>query len=184
MNKQLLLATLLLVSCGIANADAPKSRGLYVGGSAGSVVLDDDGASAGQLEDSDTVVTAFLGYKLFRYLSLEARYSNLGTYSDSIDTLDITAVSINAVAMLPLGSSGWELFAQAGMAQIGVDLNVQGVEDLDDNAVTAGLGVRWHITQNIALGAEVDAYAWSNDTIGSDFDLGVATQQLTFQINF
>lgn len=120
----------------------------------------------------------------FQYLAVEARYSNLGTYSDTIDSLDITAVSVHAVGMIPFGTSGWELFGQVGLAQIGVDINVQGVSDLEDNATTAGIGVRWHVTQNIAIGAQVDAYVWSNDTIGSNFDLSVATQQVTLQINF
>jgi len=184
MKKQLLLAVVLLGAFGIANADAPKSSGLYIGGSAGNVVLDDDGASGGLLDDSDTVVGAYVGYKIFQYLAVEARYSQLGSYSDSIDTLDITAVSAHVVGMIPFGTSGWELFGQVGLAQVGIDINVQGVGDLEDNATTAGIGVRWHITQNIALGAQVDAYVWSNDTIGSNFDLGVATQQVFFQINF
>ena len=185
MKKQLLLAVVLLAAFGIANADAPKGKGLYLGGSAGNVVLDDDGSSAGTLlDDSDSVVGVYLGYKFFQYMAIEARYSNLGSYTASILTLDISAVSLNAVGMIPFGSSGWELFGQVGLAEIGIDNNVQGLGDLEDNAVTAGIGVRWHITQNIALGAQVDAYAWSNDTIGSDFDLGVATQQVFFQINF
>ena len=184
MKKQLILAIALLGAFGIAYADAPKAKGLYIGASVGNVVLDDDGASVGLLDDTDSVVGVFAGYKFFRYLSVEARYSNLGTSSDTIDTLDITAISIHAVGMIPFGASGWELFGQAGLAQVGLDINVQGAEDLDDNAVTAGIGVRWHINQNIAIGAQVDAYAWTNDTIGSNFDLGVATQQLTFQIAF
>ncbi len=184
MKKQLLLAVVLLGASGIANADALKSKGFYVGGSAGNVVLDDDGASGGLLEDSDTVVTAFAAHKFFQYLSVEARYSNLGTYSDTIDTLDVTAISAHVVGMIPFGTSGWELFGQLGLAQVGLDINIQGVDDLEDNATTAGIGVRWHVTQNIAIGAQVDAYVWTNDTIGSNFDLSVGTQQLTFQITF
>ena len=124
MKKQLLLAVVLLGAFGIANADAPKSKGFYVGGSA------------------------------------------------------------HVVGMIPFGTSGWELFGQLGLAQVGLDINIQGVDDLEDNATTAGIGVRWHVTQNIAIGAQVDAYVWTNDTIGSNFDLSVATQQLNFQITF
>ncbi len=184
MKKQLLLAIVLLGAFGIVNADAPKAKGLYLGASAGNVELDDDGASAGALEDSDTIVSAFIGYKFFQYMSLEARYSNFGTYSDSVDTVDVTGISVNVVGMFPLGASGWEVYGQVGLAQMGVDINVQGVEDLEDNATTAGIGVRWHITRNIAIGAVVDGYVWTNDVIGSQFDLSVVTQQLTFQINF
>ena len=184
MKKQLLLAVVLLGAFGIANADAPKAKGFYLGASAGNVVLDDDGASGGLLDDSDSVVGVYAGYKFFQYLSVEARYSNLGTYSDTIDSLDVTAISAHVVGMIPFGTSGWELFGQLGLAQVGLDINVQGVDDLEDNATTAGIGVRWHINQNIAIGAQVDAYVWTNDTIGSNFDLSLGTQQVTFQITF
>ena len=180
MKKQLLLAVVLLGAFGIANADAPKAKGFYVGGSAGNVVIDDDNALAGFLvDDSDTVLTVFAGYKFFQYLSLEARYSNLGSYDVAIDELDVKAVSVNVVGMIPFGTSGWELFGQVGLAQM--DVNVAAS---NETATTAGIGVRWHINQSIAIGAEIDAYVWSDDDLGSQFDLGVATQQLTFQINF
>ena len=182
MKKQLMLAIVLLGAFGIANADAPKAKGFYVGGSAGSVVIDDDGALTGLLvDDSDTVLTVFAGYKFFQYLSLEARYSNLGTYTVAIEELDVKAASINVVGMIPFGTSGWELFGQVGVAQMSLELSAS---DSDDNATTAGIGIRWHINQSIAIGAQVDAYVWSDDDVGSQFDLGVATQKLTFQINF
>ena len=159
MKKQLLLAVVLLGAFGIASADAPKAKGFYVGGAAGNVVIDDDNALTGLLtDDSDTVITVFAGYKFFQYLSLEARYSNLGSYDVTIDELDIKAASLNVVGMIPFGTTGWELVGQVGLAQMGLDLSAG---DSDDTATTAGIGIRWHVTQNIALGVQYDAYVWS-----------------------
>ncbi len=182
MVKNTILAALLLVVCGVTNADEPKARGAYIGGSIGASTFDDDGLTGGFLDDQDSSVQLYGGYKFFKYFAVEARYADLGSFSDGINTLDITALSVHAVGIIPFGTSGWELFGQLGLAQINQE--VSGFGDQDDTGGAAGIGVRWHINQNIAVAAQIDAYVWQNDSIGSIYDLSVATNQLTFQINF
>ena len=85
------------------------------------------------------------------------------------------------MGFIPFGESGWELFGQIGVAQIKQSVSF-GSED--DSAGTAGIGVRWHINPKIAVAAQIDAYVWQNDFIGSEYDLSVGAEMLSFQVNF
>jgi len=185
MFRKLILATLLVAVAGVANAAEPKARGAYVGVSTGLATFDDDGLVAtfgGFIDDEDTSVQIYGGYKFFKYFAVEGRYIELGSYSDGIDSLDITAISVHAVGIVPFGQSGWEIFGQLGLAQVTQDF--AGFAEEDDNAGSAGLGVRWHIGQHFALAAQVDAYVWENDDTGILFDWSVTTTQVAFQFNF
>lgn len=183
MVRNTILAALLLVVCGVATAAEPKARGAYIGGAVGASTFDDGGALAGQFfDDQDTSFQVYGGYKFFKYFAVEARYVNLGSFSDGVDSLDITAFSVHAVGVIPFGTSGWELFGQLGLGQ--VNQEVAGFIDEDDSAGAAGIGVRWHINESFAVAAQIDAYAWENDTLGLPYDFSVGTSQLAFQLNF
>lgn len=183
MVSRLILAISFMAVCSAASAEAPKSKGAYIGGSFGSSTFEDDGAFLGfGVDDSDTAYQAYAGYKFSRYFGLEARFASLGSYSDGIDSLDVSAYSLHVVGIIPFGTSGWELFGQIGLGT--VNQEVAGIVDEDDRAGAAGMGIRWHINQSIAVAAQVDAYAWEADVTGTLYDWGVATNQLSFQVNF
>ena len=182
MVRNVILVTLLFVAAGVANAAEPKAKGAYIGASFGASVFDDDGAIGGFFDDEDTSKQVYGGYKFFKNFAVEGRYSDLGSFSDGFDSLDITALSIHAVGIIPFGTSGWEIFGQLGFAQ--VNQEVSGFGDEDDTAGSAGIGVRWHINESFTVGAQIDAYAWENDDLGSLYDFAVATNQLSFQIDF
>jgi hypothetical protein len=146
-SRAILAACLLLAGAG-ALAEAPDSRGFYVGGMAGATTFDDDGVFSGyRLDDSDVGFALFGGYKFFRYLAVEARLSDLGSYSvqDPFNggraDFDAAAISAHVVGIIPFGTSGWELFGQLGIASLRLDADCCG--DDDQAAGNAGLGVHY-----------------------------------------
>jgi len=86
MTRQIILTVLLILACGAANAAEIKAKGIYFGGAAGLSNFDDDGAGVGALDDQDTSVQVYAGYKFFKHLAVEARYVDLGSFSDSFDS--------------------------------------------------------------------------------------------------
>lgn len=182
------LFIVLLGVVGAANADAPFGRGAYVGGSVGLTIFDDDSAFDFEYEDEDNALQAFGGYKFFRHFAVEARLSDLGSYSNVFDeTLDVSATSVSAVGLIPFGESGWELVGHLGFARI--NQQVSGGYDETDTGLVGGIGVRWHLSKNVALGAQIDAFSWENDELvdfgdSNDTIFSVGTQQLVIQINF
>lgn len=181
MLRKSLVTLLLLTVSATASAEAPKAKGAYLGLSVGITLVDTDGAFFLD-DDQDSAIQGYFGYKFIKHFAIEARVADLGSYSDGFDTFDLSSVSIHAVGIIPFGESGWELFGQIGLAQI--NQNVAGFGSEDDSAATAGLGVRWHINPKIAVAAQIDAYVWQNDFIGSEYDLSVGAQMLSFQVNF
>ena len=180
MIRKALVAFLLLTVSATASAEAPKANGAYLGVSGGVAIADADGAFF-LADDEDVTVQAYLGYKFIKYFAMEVRYADFGSYSDGFDSLDLSALSIHAIGIIPFGESGWELFGRAGAAQI--RQSVAGASDTDSGA-TLGLGVRWHINPKIAVAIQVDAYVWQNSNIGSEYDLAVGAETLSFQVNF
>jgi OOP family OmpA-OmpF porin len=181
MIRKSLLTLLLLTVSATASAEAPKSNGAYLGISAGVTLADADGAFFFE-DDQDTTVQLYLGYKFIKYFALEARIADFGSYSDGFDSIDISTMSIHAIGIIPFGESGWEMFGQIGAAK--VEQSVAGFGSDDDSAATLGLGVRWHINPKIAVAIQVDAYVWQNSNIGSEYDLSVGAETLSFQVNF
>lgn len=159
----------------------PRESGFFVGGSFGAAEFDDDGLFYWlQFDDSDTSVTIFAGYKFFRYLALEARVGDLGRYtiSDGVESekLRVKLASAHAVGIAPLGQSGWELYGQLGLGRL--DFSCSGCGD--ETVGSAGLGVRFSPARQLAIGAQLDAYAWDE----GPFELAVTTAQLVLQYLF
>jgi hypothetical protein len=181
MTQRSVMAVFLLAFCGSALAEAPAPRGAYFGVAGGASLFNDDG-SLGLYDDTDTSFHGYLGYKFFPHFAVEARYADIGSFSDGFDRLELTAIAVYAQGIIPFSTSGWELFGHIGFADI--SQKVPGMYSASDTAGMAGGGVRWHINPTFAVGAQIDAYAWQNSDIGSRYDLSAGTQQLVFQISF
>ena len=183
MRKKVILACVLLVVCGVVNAAEPSARGAYIGGAFGLSTFDDDGAfTFSSFDDEDKSLQVHGGYKVFKHLAFEVRYVDLGTFSLQPIDLDVTAISIHAVGIIPFGESGWELFGQLGLATVTFDIT--GFGDEDQSAGAGGIGVRYSPTQNFSVGIQTDVYVWEDDSLGPTYDLAVGGTQLAFQFIF
>lgn len=165
-----------------ALAAPPKESGFFLGGAVGSAEFDDDGAfSFVAFDDQDTSLTLFAGYKFIPYFGIEARVADLGTYTVSdgfiSESAKATSVSIHAAGYVPFGQSGWELYGQLGLGT--VDFDCVGCDD--ETVGSAGLGIRYSFARQLAVGVQVDAYAWEEDAY---YDFSIATTQLVIQYLF
>lgn len=165
-----------------ALAAPPKESGFFLGGAVGSAKLDDDGAfSWFEFDDQDTSLTLFAGYKFIRYFGIEARVADLGTYTVSngfiSESAKATSVSIHAAGYIPFGQTGWELYGQIGFGTMEFDCVGCG----DETAGSAGLGIRYSFARQLAVGVQIDAYAWEED---ADYDFSITTTQLVIQYLF
>jgi OOP family OmpA-OmpF porin len=176
----------LLFAGAAAVAAEPPSRGFYLGGNVGVATLDDDGMFAGlQFDDSGTSYGVYGGYKILKYLAVEARFSNQGSYSIGggglQDDLDATAYSAHIVGIVPFGTSGWELFGELGIGNVKLDSECCGSDD--SSAASAGIGVRYYPTPHLGIAIQTDAYAWEESVNGTR-DVGIAATQLAVHYLF
>lgn len=179
MLRHIVLITIALAVTATAGAAEPTARGLYAGGSIGTSIFDDDGSFFGlDFDDSGTAFQAHLGYKFLRFLAIEGRYSNYGTFAVESLEFDATAVSLHAVGIIPFGRSGWEMFGQLGLGSVKLEFDAV---DEDQTTVAAGLGVRYHLTQFLSIGVQTDVHVWEDDFSVTP---GVGATQLTVQFAF
>lgn len=173
----------LIMTFTSVQAAEPLERGGYLGGGLGTSLFDDGGAFAGfSQDDSDTAVMLFGGYKFFKYLAVEGRYSDFGTFDLAGANIDASAVSVHAVGTVPFGTSGWELYGQLGLGNINFDFG--GFGDEDQSAVAGGIGVRFNPSQNFSIGVQTDVFIWEDDSIGPTYDMSVGSTVLSARIIF
>ena len=187
--KKLFLACVILCLGTTAMAAEQKPRGFYIGGSAGVTSLEDDGlfaANGVSVDDSDTAFALFGGYKILKYLAVEARYTDLGDYtamfgSQPLGELGLDTLSAHVVGIIPFGASGWELFGQLGLGRASFD-DCDGCSD--ETVGSAGIGVRFYPTTHLAISLQTDVYAWEEDDGFSTYDFGVVATQVGIQYIF
>ena len=182
MFRKTVLTTLLVFSWCVADAAAPAEKGAYIGGAFGSTTLEDDGLFNGlAFDDSDSGFGIFGGYKFFKYLAVEGRYTDFGTFTVEGLGIDASVVSIHAVGIIPFGASGWELFGQLGLGS--VDISIPG-DSTSETVGSAGMGVRYSFTENFSVGVQTDAYAYEEADFGSTYDVGVIQSAITIRLGF
>jgi len=93
------------------------------------------------VSDSDTTPAFFVGYQFLDtsifMLSAELGYYDLGSFSNQGAEVDADALSLAAVAYLPIGPI-FEVYAKAGVAQTNVDFSFE--ETKNDFGGTEGFG--------------------------------------------
>lgn len=180
--RALLLAVMLAAFASVQAAE-PLERGGYFGGGGGISMLDDDGFFSGfNMDDTDTSLMLFGGYKFLKYLSVEGRYTSFGTFEVEGIDLDASALSVHVVGIIPFGTSGWELFGQLGFGT--VEFELDGGTDEDETAAAAGLGVRFSPSPNFAIGIQTDVFAWEEEDFGRTYDVSVGGTALTIRFIF
>jgi len=177
MFTRIFLLAIMLAAFTSAQAAEPLASGGYFGGGGGTSLFDDDGASGGGFDDTDTALMLFGGYKFFKYLSVEGRYADFGSF----DGLDASALSVHAVGIVPFGTSGWEFFGQLGLGS--VKLEADGFDE-DYSAFAGGIGFRFSPTPNFAVGIQTDVFVFEDSDLGPTYDLSVGGTMLTGRFIF
>jgi len=173
----------LVVASSSAHASGPLEQGGYIGGGIGASRFDDSFFIVDfDRDDSDSATMLYAGYKFSRYLSLEGRYSDFGTFPLAGTAADISALSVHAVGTVPFGSSGWELYGQLGYGSVNFDFFSFAAED--ESALAGGIGLRFRPSQNFSIGVQADVFVWDDNLFGPAYDSGVGSTTVTASIYF
>ncbi len=126
----------------------------YFGGTIGP----SDGKSycqgSSNCEDSDTAWKLFGGYKVSERLSAEAAYVSLGDLHKDGTNSDVSAMTLNAVASMPV-TDKFDIFGKVGAMRWNSD-NTKG--DESGFGVTYGLGAKMHLSETTKLRAEWEKF--------------------------
>ena len=166
MKQLFVIAGMMLALCASAYAADKniKEMGVYIGGTAGITYYDDKGVfDDANLDDNSWAGQVIAGYKFNKYFALDARYVDLGSYSDSVSKAKLQAWSGNVVGSYPFSNSGWEIFGQLGYGQAKASTNCCGSKERDTQ--TGGLGVRWSLNRHLSFSGQVDTWRFKVNPI-------------------
>ena len=125
---------------------AARADGFYIGAAAHLASAEYEDA-----DDTDTTTSVTLGYTFIDsnllILSAELSRHDLGSFSDNGIDIESDAVSLAAVAALPLGPF-IELYGKLGVASVEVDINGEDF-DGDENFHGVGLGLDFFDTVDL-----------------------------------
>lgn len=157
MNKYLpiLASAMALTAFSVASQAAvmDDESGFYVGGNYGYVKVD----GQDDFDDDNDVMQALAGYKLNRYVAVEGSYIDFGKYGGGIAKAETDGYTAALKLTAPIAERV-ELYAKGGQLWYTTDYDIAGVHgDEDDEALFAGAGVGFKVTNNFLVNAE---YTW------------------------
>jgi len=166
MTRVLAAAALILLAAEQASAEVGNESGLYVGGGVGQFNLEIDGLDGVDeaidgLDADDTAWKAFVGWRLNRYLSLEAAYVDFGGPED-----DFTAT----------GSSGDYRVELSGFAPY-----VVVTAPLGPVEVSGRLGYYFYDVETRADFDDITQDVFTSDDSGEDLVYGVGVGLTLFE---
>jgi OOP family OmpA-OmpF porin len=187
------LPAIVLAAACIAAAPAQAQQrvgtidtGFYVSGALGGAKndLDTGGLASTSRDDKDTAWNLTAGYKFTRNWAVEVGYTDLGKFTSSgtfggaaaSANADVTAWNISAVGTLPLNDM-FSIYGKVGYlrSKVKASASVGGVfasGSSSENDITAGIGVRYHITRNISAFVEGNYYGLGDNGDSSAFLVG------------
>jgi len=133
--QRIAIAAAALAALAFAGPAAAQNSGWYLGGGIGEARADFDSADFASLtnvpytgsDDSSTGGKIFGGYRISRNVGVEFGFAALGRFkhrygsaggANATFNYDASALTVGAVGVLPLGSSGVSLMARGGAALI------------------------------------------------------------------
>lgn len=143
-NLRAILAIFTMLSCGAygpANAD-----GLYFGGGVYAST-----AEVNSFKETDETTGFLIGYNLIDsnvfMFSVELGAYDLGEYSEDQVEIEADALTLGAVATLPVGPF-IELYGKLGLAEVEVEVNG---EDFDGSETYYGLGIAFDLFDTVDI---------------------------------
>jgi len=188
LKKLFVLGAVSLLFANAAFAGVLNEKGAYMGLALGKSKFDDDNQYGFSLaDDKDSSFMLYGGYRFFKWFSVEGRLADLGEFKvDDSGLVDVNygVLTANAVFILPFGTSGWEIYGQAGAGIVARSTSLP-IGDDEGGVATIGAGVRFTPIKNLSLALQIDGYGWVEEEDGApDYDTSIATSQLVIQYNF
>ena len=169
-----------------------QDAGFYIGGAFGQSKTKNDaapftalGATVTKNDERNTMFRLFGGYDVNKHLGIEAAYVDLGAFGVS-GTIggapftafgDITGLSVSGVGTLPL-SEKFSVFGSVGVffSKVKASASVAAVAGAARDSgtdLTAGVGIKYALSKNIAARLEVNRYGLDDNGSAVTYSMGL-----------
>lgn len=154
---------------------------IYLGASVGATELQESCDTAHCVE-GDQAWKLYAGYQMNHELSLEGGYVHLGQFQQDANQMsEIKGIEASLVAHMPVHEQ-IDLFAKAGVFKWESDIvHFHDKYHRDDLDPMLGVGVDYHLSDNVNLRGEWDSYrSIALDENGTSSDISLLSAGLTF----
>ncbi|TVP60539.1 MAG: porin family protein [Halomonadaceae bacterium] len=153
------MALTLLLTPAMAQAQTPY--GYFGVDLLGSELTEDDGAFQDNFDDRSAGLRINAGYRASRLFGFEGALQVLGEFDTGETDLRYSAASVAATLYLPFLGPVVEPYARIGGGIMTVEQTSRFRRSSDSKPMgTAGLGLQFNITEEVALRLGADAYAF------------------------
>jgi hypothetical protein len=169
------VAALGTLSLAVAPQAAAADNGFYLGAGLTQTDIDVDGA-----EGDDSGFKLIAGFRPLDWLAVEANYTDLGGEESGGSTLDVSSISVSALAIAEVGVI--DLFAKAGLVNWNLDFDDDFLGSFSDDGwePTFGVGVGAHFG---SLGVRAEYEMFSADLF-DELDMDLSTLSVSFTYTF
>jgi hypothetical protein len=168
MRRSMILVVLTVVVLLATLSAAAADNGFYLGGAVGQASFGTGDVSDIEFDGEATGYKVFAGGRFITFLGVEASYVDFGDIDDERDdalyTADVTGLTLQGVAYLPLGIA--DIFAKAGLFEWEADLEsissgTSATASSDGNDLVYGAGIQFRI-KSFAIRAEIEYFDVEN----------------------
>lgn len=146
------------------------ANGVYLGAGIGGSVLEPQQEFSGYPKEYEWSGKLFVGTDIGDNFGLEAAYAHLGKLELQDLSLSYNTYGLNGIVYWPSNSDKLSVYAKAGINYL--DMNAKGDVEVEHNvSLATGFGVRWNVSEQLALSGEYNFY---------DSDYGAAFIQLAY----
>ena len=197
MKMSILLSTLTTTALMTVNAGAEplKEKGGYIGLSYGASQFEDDGAFDADVDDDGRAWQIYGGYRFFKYLAVEGRYTNFGEFKTDLGFDEVkekySTFTAHALGILPFGQSGFDIYGQLGAGIVLYEFSGKVFNtdvDVNDTAGTFSLGAGVRYTpprlQQLTVQLAYDTYLFQAEGLSRTYDQSLSMAKLGVQFNF
>lgn len=134
-------------------SDGQKDSGFYAGANYGYLKID----GQDEFDDDNDVMQGLVGYRINPYVAVEGSYVDFGEYGSGVANAETDGYTAGLKLTAPV-TDRVDLYAKGGQLWYTTDYDILSVSgSKDDEAVFAGAGVGFKVTDNFVINAE---YTW------------------------
>ena len=176
MYKISLLGGIILLASTSGFAESDRKQGWFAGISLAATSINTDI----EVDDRDSSLSGFGGYRFNDYIAVQGEFTTLGTYKgkqEDLNAIELGGYGVTAKGIIPFGRSGFDLYGRLGLAVLHYSqkVDISGTEldhDSTGDSIISSVGMSYTPSgfQRMSFNIEFSNYYFETEKTFVDDD--------------